>query len=77
LSNMSLEELVLEKFRELPPDKQKRLLEYLQTLQADQRPGKALNSLAGLWANDGIDVTEEDIAEARREMWGNFPRDIS
>ena len=59
---MSLEELVLEKFRELPPDKQKRLLEYLQTLQADQRPGKALNSLAGLWANDGINITEEDIA---------------
>jgi hypothetical protein len=24
-----------------------------------------------------IHITEEDIAEARREMWGDFPRDIS
>lgn len=23
-----------------------------------------------------IDITEEDISAARREMWGNFPRDI-
>lgn len=28
--------------------------------------------LRGLWR--GLDITEEDIAEARREMWGNFPR---
>ncbi len=30
-------------------------------------------SLRGLWK--GIDITDEDIAEARREMWSNFPRD--
>ena len=30
----------------------------------------------GLWADLNFHVTEEDIAEARREMWGNFPRDI-
>jgi len=29
-------------------------------------------SLRGLWR--GLDITEEEIAEARREMWGNFPR---
>lgn len=27
-------------------------------------------SLRGLWR--GLDVTGEDIAEARREMWGSF-----
>ena len=30
-------------------------------------------SLRGLWR--GLDITEEEIAEARREMWGSFPRD--
>jgi hypothetical protein len=30
-------------------------------------------SLRGLW--QGVNISEEDIAEARREMWGNFPRD--
>ena len=29
-------------------------------------------SLRGLWR--GLDITEEEIAEARREMWSNFPR---
>jgi hypothetical protein len=29
-------------------------------------------SLRGLWK--GIDVSAEDIAEVRREMWSNFPR---
>jgi hypothetical protein len=28
-------------------------------------------SLRGLWK--GLDVSDEDIAHARREMWGNFP----
>ena len=30
-------------------------------------------SLRGLWRDLGI--TEEEIAEARREMWGSFPRE--
>lgn len=29
-------------------------------------------SLRGLWKS--IDISGEDIAEARREMWSNFPR---
>lgn len=34
-----------------------------------------LKSLYGLWADLNIDVSEEDIAEVRREMWANFPRE--
>jgi hypothetical protein len=34
---------------------------------------KPRKSLRGLWK--GLNITEEDIAEARREMWGNFPRE--
>ena len=30
-------------------------------------------SLRGLWR--GLGITEVDIAEARREMWGDFPRE--
>jgi hypothetical protein len=30
-------------------------------------------SLRGLW--QGARVTEEEISEARREMWADFPRD--
>jgi hypothetical protein len=48
-------------------------LEFLQRKGAPKLPRR---SLKGLWADLGIDITEADIAEARREMWGNFPRDI-
>ena len=36
---------------------------------------KTRPSAKGILANKGIHVTEEDIAEARRECWGNFPRE--
>ncbi|MFQ5696621.1 MAG: hypothetical protein ACE5HB_11575 [Terriglobia bacterium] len=73
---MTIEEMVLEKLRGLPPEKQKEVLGFMESLTKDG-PRKPLRSLEGLWADLGIEITEEDIAEARREMWGNFPRDIS
>ncbi len=36
---------------------------------------RQLEELRGLWKGMGFDISDEDIAEARREMWGNFPRD--
>jgi len=74
---MTIEEMVLEKLRELPPDKQKVVLEFVESLKESGEPKQPLRSLEGLWADLDIHLTEEDVAEARREMWGNFPRDIS
>ncbi len=74
---MTIEETVLEKLRGLPPEKKMKVLEFVDSLQADGGTKKPLRSLEGLCADLGIRITEEDIAEARREMWGNFPRDIS
>lgn len=53
-----------------------RLIEHLSLqiergLKAARSTGR--KSLRGLWK--GLDLTEEDLAEARREMWGNFPRE--
>lgn len=74
---MTIEEQVLEKLRELPPEKQKEVLEFVASLKSENSSQKPLRSLRGLWADLNIHITEEDIAEARREMWGNFPRDIN
>ena len=74
---MTIEELVLEKLRELPPEKQKVVLEFVESPRERGGKQKPLGSLRGLWADFGIGITEEDIAEALREMWGNFPQDIS
>jgi len=73
---MTIEEKVLEKLRGLPPDKQVEVLEFLESLQPDGTVKAPLRSFEGIWEDLNIDITEEDIAEARREMWGNFPRDI-
>lgn len=74
---MTIEQQVLEKLRDLPPEKQKEVLEFVDSLKKENGPKTPLRNLRGLWADLNIHITEEDIAEARREMWGNFPRDIS
>ncbi len=73
---MGIAEEVLRKVRALAPDKQIRVLQFVDTLQAEQSPGAHRRSLRGLWRDMGFGVTEKDIADARREMWGDFPRDI-
>lgn len=41
--------------------------------QAEQSETESRHSLRGLWT--GVRISDEDIEEARREMWGNFPRE--
>jgi len=67
----------LEKLCRLPPEKQKEVLQFLDSLKPEGGTKKPLRSLEGLLEDLNVDITEEDIAQARREMWGNFPRDIS
>ena len=74
---MTIEEKVLEKLRKLPPQKQKEVLDFVRSLQENNGSPRKLRSLEGLLEDLNVDFTEEDIAQARREMWGNFPRDIS
>jgi hypothetical protein len=73
---MTIEEMVMSKVRALPPEKQKAVLDFVDSLKKEP-PEAKLKGWEGLWTEYGIDVTPEEIAEARREMWGNFPRDIS
>jgi hypothetical protein len=73
---MSIEEAVVEKLRSLPVDKQLEVLDFAEFLHAKAEPGKPRRSLKGIWSDLNIDITEDDIAEMRREAWANFPRDI-
>jgi hypothetical protein len=36
-------------------------------------PANPRKSLCGLWR--GLELTDQDIAQARHEMWDNFPRE--
>ncbi|MBM3474655.1 MAG: hypothetical protein FJX75_15430 [Armatimonadetes bacterium] len=69
---MSITSEVLTKLCQLPPEKQRMVLEYVESLREGdlQRARRPLRSLRGLLADQKVDITDEDIAEARREMWG-------
>ena len=70
---MSLEEMVIEYLRGLPVDKQHEVLDFVRFLRHRAVAPRPPQSLKGLWS--GVRITEEDIAEGRREMWENFPRE--
>ena len=68
-----IEEAIVAMVRELPPERQQEVLDFASFLGSKtKRPRK---SLRGLWKDLGISISEEEIAEARKEMWGNFPRE--
>lgn len=70
-----LEQTVLTKLRALPVDKQQEVLDFVEFLAQKAGAQKPRRSLMGLGADLGIDISAEDIDEARREMWGDFPRE--
>ncbi len=72
---MSLDESFLEKLRQLPPDKQREAIDFVEHLHKNSLSSGTKRSLKGLWADLKLDVTDEDIVQARRDMWGNFPRE--
>jgi hypothetical protein len=73
---MPLGEQVLQRIRELPPAYQQEVLDFANFLRKKKPPKSPRRSLLGIWADMGFDISEEDIAQARQEMWGHFPRDI-
>lgn len=80
---MATFEAVLEQALELPADDQQRLIERITSMLTGKRkasratahPAKSHPSLLGIYRGKGPVPSAEDIDEARREMWGNFPRD--
>lgn len=73
-------EQVLNLAQLLKPSDQARLISHLaevieNTFEAQETSPTARRSLRGLLADLGPAPSAEDIDEARREMWGNFPRD--
>ena len=57
-----------------PLEKVKLMEKLASSLESDlHEPKKPRRSLYGIWKD--VSVSAEDIDEARREMWGNFPRE--
>lgn len=73
---MALEEKILDCVRALPPEEQEKVREFAEGLRRQGSRRAPLMSLEGLWSRYEFELSDEDITEARREMWGNFPRDF-
>ena len=71
---MTIEESILERVRALPPAKREDVLKYISSLDVGGER-KPFRSPKGILADLNFTLTEEDLTEARREMWGGFPRD--
>jgi hypothetical protein len=61
---------------DLPLEKQAAVMAFAQSIAEAESVHIPDENWIGICAGDGVHITEEDIAEARGEMWGNFPRDI-
>jgi hypothetical protein len=70
-----IEEAVVEKLRLLPPDKQQEALDFVESLHQETEAKQPRLSLEGIWEDLNVSITKEEIDEARREMWANFPRE--
>ena len=70
------EQLLLRQWRSLKPDQQQVALEFVEFLHSKTTTKQPRRSLLGLCASPDAHISDEDVAEARREMWSDFPRDI-
>ena len=70
--NNAHRQVVIEKLRALPAERQQEVLDFVEFLHRKSAPTRRRRRLKGLWADLKINITAAEIAEARREMWGNL-----
>jgi hypothetical protein len=75
---MTIDQQLMDTISKLPPEKKSELLDFAKHLRdkSEHKAKRPWKSLMGALAHHNVNITEEDIAQARREMWGNFPRSI-
>jgi hypothetical protein len=76
IASMTIEQQVVQKLRELSPEQKQQVLQFVDSLKENAVATTSKRSLLGLWQDLNCHISEEDIAEARREMWSDFPREI-
>ena len=72
---MTSDEVLLGKIKNLPPDLQQKAIEYVDSLQSEERVKTPRRSLKGALADLNIKITDEDIRQARNEMWRGYTKD--
>ncbi|MFN8439281.1 MAG: DUF2281 domain-containing protein [Caldilineaceae bacterium] len=76
---MSIEEAVIERLRFLPEAQKQEVLDFVDFLAVRKKQKKLKKTapkLLGRYANLKVALEERDLLEARKQMWGQFPREI-
>lgn len=71
---MTTMEILVAKAKALPPEGQREVLDFVEFLGTRLGRGTPHKSLSGVLADLGVDLSAEDIDQARREAWAEFPR---
>jgi hypothetical protein len=71
---MTTAELIAALAKALAPEEQREVLDFVEFLQSRTARRGPHKSLAGAWADLGVDLSAEDIDEARREAWSSSAR---
>jgi hypothetical protein len=73
---MTIEQAVLQNLQALPLEKKQEVLDFVEFLRSKAAPNRPRRNPIGRFGSLQIDISEDDIAKARHEMWANFSRDI-
>lgn len=65
---MDIVQSVIETLQTLPPEKQKEVLDFAEFLRGENKKDRPRRSLKGALAHLNLNLTEEEIDEARREI---------
>ncbi len=72
---MTVKDAVLEKLETLPTVKQEEVLDFVEFLKAKQSKRRPRRSMQGCLSHLNIKWTEEDMRQARNEMWRRYTKD--
>jgi len=70
-------DLLIEKIEALSVVNQQKVLEFINSLETSATAEPKRKSLLGRFADLEVSISKEEIDQARRESWSNFPREIS
>lgn len=72
---MTAEEVIMAKVKVLPPNLKEEALHFVEFLETKIKPQTQRKSLKGSLSHLNIKITDEDIREARNEMWRGYTQD--
>lgn len=72
---MTSEEVLLQKIKVLPPNLKQKAIEFVDSLQNEAAAKPKRKSLKGALAHLNIQISDQDIRQARNEMWRGYTKD--